>query len=159
MCQSLESTFPSPGTLIPINYEKPVPTVSARDLHQALNVVTPYRDWFPRMCRYCFVEGKDFSSYLRESTGGRRSLDHKITIAMAKELCMLQRSETGRKFRRHFIATEEAWNSPERIMERALQIAHQKTLEVQRRIKAAYGFPEGLAFPGGMSKGAFDDQQ
>ncbi len=122
--------------LIPINYEKTIPTVNARDLHAALEVVTPYKDWLPRMCRYGFVEGKDFSTILRESTGGRPSIDHEITIAMAKELCMLQRSTTGRKFRRYFIDIEEAWNSPELIMERALQIAHQRSIEAQRRIMA-----------------------
>jgi phage anti-repressor protein len=88
------------------------------------------------MCRYGFVEGKDFSTILRESTGGRPSIDHEITIAMAKELCMLQRSAAGRKFRRYFIDIEDAWNSPERIMERALQIAHQRSIEAQRRIMA-----------------------
>lgn len=134
VCHSSERTSPSLDTLIPINYETPVPTVSARDLHAALNVVTPYRDWFPRMCRYGFEEEKDFRTNLRESTGGRPGIDHEITVAMAKELCMLQRSEMGRKFRRYFIAVEEAWNSPEHIMERALQIAHQKALEAQRRI-------------------------
>jgi phage anti-repressor protein len=86
------------------------------------------------MCRYGFVEGKDFSSNLSESTGGRPGIDHEITIAMAKELCMLQRSPMGRKFRRYFIAIEEAWNSPDRIMERALQIAHQRSIETERRI-------------------------
>jgi hypothetical protein len=47
---------------------------------------------------------------------------------------MLQRSEMGRKFRQHFIAVEEAWNSPEKVMERAFQIAHQRAVEAERRI-------------------------
>lgn len=127
---------PSTDSLIPINYESPTPTVNARDLHEALDVPTPFKDWFPRMCRYGFVEGKDFSSNLRESTGGRPSIDHEISIAMAKELCMLQRSPMGRKFRQYFIAIEEAWNSPDHIMERALQIAHQRAIEAQKRIMA-----------------------
>ncbi len=124
----------STDSLIPINYETPVPTVSARDLHQALQVSTRYNDWFSRMCDFGFIGGKDFYSNLSKSIGGRPGIDHDITIAMAKELCMLQRSEMGRKFRRYFIAIEEAWNSPEHIMERALQIAHQRALEAQRRI-------------------------
>lgn len=127
---------PSTDSLIPISYESTNPTVSARDLYEALKVATPYRDWFPRMCRYGFVEGKDFRSILRESNGGRPSLDHEITIAMAKELCMLQRSAMGRKFRQYFINVEQAWNSPDQIMERALQIAHQRSIDAQRRIMA-----------------------
>ncbi len=130
--------------LIPVNYETQIPTVSARDLHQALQVATRYNDWFPQMSAYGFVEGKDFSTILRESTGGRPSIDHEITIAMAKELCMLQRSAMGRKFRRYFIDIEEAWNSPERIMERALQIAHQRSIEAQRRIMALSDENESL---------------
>lgn len=122
--------------LITINYESEKPTVSGRDLHEALKVATPYKDWFPRMCEYGFKEGKDFCSNLRESTGGRPSTDHAVTIAMAKELCMLQRSEMGRKFRQYFISIEEAWNSPEKIMERALQIAHQRAIEAEQRILA-----------------------
>lgn len=49
---------------------------------------------------------------------------------------MLQRSEMGKKFRRYFISIEEAWNSPEKIMERALQIAHQRAIEAERKILA-----------------------
>ncbi|MDR3091445.1 MAG: hypothetical protein LBU36_04500 [Clostridiales bacterium] len=55
---------------------------------------------------------------------------------MAKELCMLQRSETGKKFREYFISVEEAWNSPEKIMERALEIAHRRAAEAEQRIFA-----------------------
>lgn len=55
---------------------------------------------------------------------------------MAKEICMIQRNEIGKKFREHFIAIEEAWNSPEKIMERALQIAQQKAIEAERKIFA-----------------------
>ena len=120
--------------LICINYESEKPTVSGRELHAALEVATPYKDWFPRMCEYGFRDGADFCSFLRESTGGRPGVDHTITIPMAKELCMLQRSVKGKQFREYFISCEEAWNSPEKIMERALQIAHQRAIEAERRI-------------------------
>lgn len=120
--------------LITINYENDKPTVNGRDLHSALQIKTNYKDWFPRMKEYGFIEGKDFSSFLSESTGGRPSIDHKISINMAKQLCMIQRSEISRKFREYFIQIEEAWNSPEKIMERAMQIAHQRAVEAERRI-------------------------
>ena len=122
--------------LIQICYDTETPTVSGRELHAALEVATQYKDWFPRMCAYGFQEGRDFCSILSESTGGRPSTDHALTIPMAKELCMLQRSEMGRKFRQYFIAVEEAWNSPEKVMERALKIAHRRALEAERRIFA-----------------------
>ena len=49
--------------LIRINYDSERPTVNGRDLHEALQVKTAYKDWFPRMCEYGFVEGRDFCSF------------------------------------------------------------------------------------------------
>lgn len=119
--------------LIRINFDSDRPTVSGRDLHAALEVKTAYKDWFPRMCDYGFEEGTDFCSFLSESTGGRPATDHQLTIAMAKELCMIQRSETGRKFRQYFIKIEETWNSPEAIMARALQFANNQLSLVKKQ--------------------------
>ena len=110
--------------LIKINYENADrPTVLGRDLHEVLEIKTAYKDWFPRMCEYGFIEGEDFCSILSKSTGGRPSTDHQLTIDMAKELCMIQRTDIGRQFRQYFISIEEAWNTPEMVMGRALKIA------------------------------------
>ena len=119
--------------LLNINYDSERPTVLGRDLHQALGVKTEYRHWFPRMCEYGFAEGKDFRSFLSESTGGRQSTNHQLTIDMAKQLCMIQRTEIGRKFREYFIGIEEAWNSPEAVMARALRIANKQLDQIKRR--------------------------
>lgn len=114
---------------IAINYENADrPTVMGRDLHEALEVKTAYKDWFKRMCEYGFTEGVDFCSFLSESTGGRPSTDHQLTIEMAKEICMLQRTEKGKQCRQYFIELEKAWNTPEMVMGRALKIA-QKQLD------------------------------
>lgn len=119
--------------LIKVNYneERNRPTVSGRQLHEALAIETPYHKWFPRMCEYGFAEKEDFWTILSESTGGRPSTDHQLTISMAKELCMLQRNDKGKQFRQYFINVEEAWNTPEAVMARALKIATKKisTLE------------------------------
>lgn len=120
--------------LININYDTDKPTVSGRELHNALEVKTAYKDWFPRMCEYGFTEGEDFCSNLSESTGGRPSTDHQLTIPMAKEICMLQRNDKGKQFRQYFIRVEEAWNSPEMIMKRALEIANRKVQELQTTV-------------------------
>lgn len=112
--------------LIRINYDSERPTVNGRDLHDALQVKTAYKDWFPRMCEYGFKEGTDFCSFLSESSGGRPAVNHQLTIDMAKQLCMIQRTDIGRKFRQYFIQVEEAWNSPEAVMARALQFANQQ---------------------------------
>lgn len=118
--------------LISINYDNSErPVVSGRELHKALKIETRYNDWFSRMCEYGFTENKDFYSILSKSTGGRPSIDHAITIPMAKELCMIQRTDIGRQFRQYFIAVEEAWNSPEMIMQRALSIANERVKTLQ----------------------------
>ena len=71
---------------------------------------------------------KDFTTFLSESTGGRPSQDAQITVDMAKEIAMLQRTEKGKEVRKYFIQVEKEWNSPERVMARALTIAN-KTIE------------------------------
>lgn len=112
--------------LIKINYETEQPTVSARDLHNGLEVKTAFKDWFPRMTGYGFEDGKDFSSKMSKSTGGRPSVDYEVSVDMAKQVCMIQRSEVGKKFRQYFIDLEKAWNTPEQIMARALKMANDK---------------------------------
>lgn len=49
--------------LIKITYHNDQPAVSARELHEFLEVETPYRIWFPRMCEYGFKDGEDFNPY------------------------------------------------------------------------------------------------
>lgn len=121
--------------LININYENSDrPTVMGRELHKALGVETRYNDWFKRMCEYGFSENEDFYSILsKTSEGGRPSTDHQLTIPMAKEICMLQRSEKGKQFRQYFISIEEKWNSPESVMARALQYANKNLLELKEK--------------------------
>lgn len=113
--------------LIKVDYSTDRPTVSARELHEFLGIETRYNDWFRRMCEYGFSEGQDFYSFLsKTSDGGRPAQDAQLTIDMAKEICMLQRNEKGKQARQYFIQLEKDWNSPEKVMARALQIADQK---------------------------------
>ena len=81
--------------------------VSGRELHDFLDVGTAYKDWFPRMKEYGFDEGTDFCSKMSESTGGRPAVDHIMTIDMAKEICMIQRTEKGKQARQYFIECEK----------------------------------------------------
>ena len=103
--------------------ENQEPIVNGRELHKALGVKTAYKDWFPRMVEYGFNEGQDFCSILSESTGGRPETNHAIKLDMAKEIAMLQRNESGKKVRQYFIQVEKDFNSPEKIMARALKLA------------------------------------
>jgi len=125
--------------LIAINYrnEDEKPTISARELHSALGVETRYNDWFSRMCEYGFIQGKDYYSILSnriDGLPGKPRSDHQLSIPMAKEICMLQRSEKGKQFRQYFIAVEEAWNDPDAVIERAQSILRRRVEAAERRI-------------------------
>ena len=109
--------------LIKINYDTEQPTVSARELHEGLEIKTAFKDWFPRMAEYGFEAEKDFCSKMSESTGGRPATDYQISVDMAKQICMIQRSEKGRQYRQYFLDLEKAWNTPEQIFARALKMA------------------------------------
>lgn len=116
--------------LIPINYDMEQPTVSARDLHSGLAINTRFNDWFSRMTEYGFESGKDFYSKMSKTseTGGRPAVDYQISVDMAKQICMIQRSEKGKQYRQYFIDLEKAWNTPEQVMARALKLAD-KTID------------------------------
>lgn len=118
--------------LLKINYEAEQPTVSARDLHEALEVKSNFTTWFNRMCEYGFREKIDFKTCFpkmeSESHGGQNMIDHEISIDMAKQICMIQRSEKGKQYRQYFIDLEKAWNTPEQVMARALKLAD-KTID------------------------------
>lgn len=123
--------------ILTINYESGEPTVSARELHEKLNIKTAFKDWFPRMCEYGFEEGKDFCSKMSETSpkGGRPSKDADLSIDMAKQICMIQRSPEGKQIRQYFIDLEKAWNTPEQIFARALKMAD-KTIESLKKDNA-----------------------
>lgn len=117
--------------LIVVNYDEnnDRPTVMGRDLHEALGIKTEYKKWFDRMTEYGFTENEDYVKVTQKcltSSTGQNMTDHQLTIDMAKEICMIQRSEKGKMFRQYFIEVEKRWNDPEAIMARALKIANNK---------------------------------
>ena len=122
--------------LININYDTEQPTVSGRELHEALGVKSKYADWFKNMCAYGFVENDDYTAISKNLENGGRTIEHAITIPMAKEICMLQRNDKGKQFRQYFIRVEDAWNSPEMVMKRALDYANASVKRLQIQVSA-----------------------
>lgn len=105
------------------------PIVSGRQLHEALGVKTKYADWFNRMIEYGFTENQDFLLLKNEQQtgrGGHNKVDHIIKLDMAKEIAMIQRTDKGKEVRTYFIQVEKDFNSPEKIMARALLMADKK---------------------------------
>lgn len=115
-----------------------MPTISGRELHQALEVGTQYTKWFDRMCGYGFSENADFVtvSQKRLTAQGNETTftDHALSLDMAKELCMIQRTPKGKECREYFLEIERRWNSPEAVMARALKMADVKLLEATQKI-------------------------
>lgn len=90
--------------------------VIGRELHEKLEIKTPYKDWFPRMCEYGFEDGKDFSAFLSESSGGRKARQHILKFDMAKHICMIQRTEKGKAIRQKLIELEKQVNHRDSYM-------------------------------------------
>ena len=114
--------------LIKINYESEQPTVSARELHEGLEIKTKFTMWFDRMCEYGFELENDFKKCFPKLgsglNGGQNAIDYEISIDMAKQICMIQRTDKGKQYRQYFIDLEKAWNTLEQVMARALKIAN-----------------------------------
>lgn len=116
--------------LFKVNYDNDRITLSARELHSFLEIGTQFKDWFPRMAEYGFKQGVDFNPLKIEQVRleGNREVkrelqDYQITIDMAKEIAMIQRSEKGKQARQYFLELERKWNSPEFVMNRALEFS------------------------------------
>lgn len=115
------------------------PVVSGRQLHEALGVKTKYADWFNRMIEYGFTENQDFLLLKNEQQtgrGGHNKVDHIIKLDMAKEIAMIQRTDKGKEVRQYFIQVEKDFNSPEKIMARALLMADKKVHKLEAQIEA-----------------------
>lgn len=107
--------------MIKINYDNNSDriTVSGRDLYNFLEVGTKYADWINRMCEYGFTEGSDYKTFFSNlgsgMHGGQNKVDHQITVDMAKEISMIQRSEKGKQARQYFISCEKQLHTQKQL--------------------------------------------
>lgn len=123
--------------LLKVNFD--TQTVSARELHEKLNIEKRFSAWFETNSNG-FIENEDFTSVLVgtevSNNGGiqiRELTDYQLTIDMAKHICLMSRTEKGKQCRQYFIELEKAWNTPEQIFARALKMADERihTLQVE----------------------------
>ena len=115
--------------LIPINYDGEQPTVSARELHKSLEISKRFSAWFETNSQG-FIESEDYTSVLTgtevQNNGGvqiRELQDYSLSVDMAKHICLMSRTEKGKKCRQYLIDLEKAWNTPEQVFARALKMA------------------------------------
>lgn len=116
------------------------PIVSGRQLHETLGVKTRYNDWFNRMIEFGFTENEDYLAITQKRVTAQgnatHQTDHVIKLDMAKEIAMIQRTEKGKEVRQYFIQIEKDYNSPEKIMARALLMADKKVHKLEAQIEA-----------------------
>lgn len=117
---------PSNGTGI-IKVDTDMQTVSVRELHERLKVRYDFKRWTEYNFKD-FSEGVDyFGGHIDVSGnqyGGQQSIvDYRISVDMAKHLCLMSKTEKGKMCREYLIAIQKAWNTPEQVMARALKIA------------------------------------
>ncbi len=118
--------------VITIDFNFDTQTVSARELHEKLGIKTEFRKWFPRMCEYGFTDDTDYKRVSQKcpTLGGEQEMvDYEISIDMAKEICMLQRTPQGKKVRQYLISLEKAWNDPTQVMLRTFNLLHKLKAE------------------------------
>ena len=116
------------------------PIVSARELHGKLGIAMDFTGWFKYQANKLEIEeGQDFCSLNLGSknggSGGHNKLDYILTLTAAKELCMASGGKNAKAIRLYFIQVEKAWNSPEQVMARAIQISHAMLQQKQEKIE------------------------
>lgn len=125
--------------LVTLN-QKHEPIVSARNLHKELGIQKRFSSWFEQNANG-FVEGEDFAGVPGGTPvqGGNGSIqfldDYAMTLDMAKHISMLSRTERGRDIRNYFIQVEKEYNSPDKIIARALLMANHKVLALETQVE------------------------
>ena len=120
--------------------ENQEPVVSGRELHEGLKVEKAFSTWIQSQLESVdAIENIDFFPLKEESNGGRPSVDYILKLDIAKEICMVtgvaprtneETKKLSKQFRKYFIQVEKDWNTPEKVMARALLMA-QNQLEIK----------------------------
>lgn len=115
------------------------PIVSARQLHKTLEVKTRFSQWVEQNFKG-FEENYDFASVVTTTVvnnGAMRELqDYALSLDTAKHLAMMSKTDKGKEVRQYFIQVEKDFNSPEKIMARALLMADKKVHRLEAQIEA-----------------------
>ncbi len=118
--------------------ENQEPVVSARQLHQVLGVKKRFSAWFEQYSDI-FSKGYDFTGVpggtpVRGGNGNIQYLDdYALSVDMAKHIAMMTKTAKGNEVRQYFIQVEKDFNSPEKIMARALKIADSKIISLEHK--------------------------
>lgn len=118
-----------------------VQTVNARELHAFLGSSQEFSNWIKaRIAKYDFIENQDFVCLTvlsgKEGRGGHNAKDYLLTLDMAKELSMVERTPKGKEARQYFIECE-------RQLHAIVKVPQQDAAERLRLPNLLHGFPKG----------------
>lgn len=125
-------------------YEDGTLAVDGRDLHDFLEVGKDFTSWFKDMINYGFEQGKDFTPFSVKSTGGRPRSGYALTLDMAKELSMIQRTEKGKQARQYFISMEKQSIKIPTTARELARLALQANEETNQRLDSVEGDVKNL---------------
>ena len=111
--------------LIKVTVQNDQQLVSARELHKGLGLKRQFTDWWKQNSKD-FENGTDYTSTLTSVNVGNGAIrgvqDYALTIDMAKQLCLMSRTEKGKEYRKYLIEVERKWNDPQEIVKRGYAI-------------------------------------
>ena len=111
--------------LIKVEVKADTQVVSARELHKGLKIKTRFNEWVSQNFKE-FEGEQDYMSAVTTAdmpNGGVKHInDYILTIDMAKQLCLMSRTELGKKYRKYFLELERKWNDPQEVVKRGYAI-------------------------------------
>ena len=120
--------------LIPIKVENDQQLLSARDLHKGLGLKRQFTDWVKQNFKD-FEENTDFvftpQSVNMPNGGTKQIKDYFLTIDMAKQLCLMSRTEKGKQYRKYLIEVERKWNDPQEVVKRGYAILQNENTQLK----------------------------
>lgn len=120
--------------LIPIKVENDQQLLSARDLHKGLGLKKQFTDWVKQNFKD-FEENTDFvftpQSVNMPNGGTKQIKDYFLTIDMAKQLCLMSRTEKGKHYRKYLIEVERKWNDPQEVVKRGYAILQNENTQLK----------------------------
>ena len=94
--------------LIKVTEQNGEQLISAKELHEFLEVKSKFADWVKnRIEKYGFEENQDFIALSKNLENGGREIDYILKLDMAKELSMVENNDKGRQARKYFIECEK----------------------------------------------------
>lgn len=123
--------------IVPVYESENGATVDARTLHSGLQVGRDFSNWIKdRLEKYGFAENQDYILLTgfgeQKGSGGHNKIEYALTLDCAKEIAMAESTEQGHIVRKYFIGVEKDWNSPAKLMARALVLANAELSNVMQ---------------------------